>query len=312
MKATFWGVRGSLPAPLTPEQIQSKIAAVVQRISVEDLKSQDTRHNFLANLPSWITSTVGSNTSCVELENARNTTFILDAGSGIRLLGKKLSKQKKKCFHIFFSHFHWDHIHGLPFFDSLFSPSSELHFYSPKPYMKECLEGQMIPPYFPVDLSKMNQSNMHFHVLEDDQTLEIDGTTIAFKKMSHPSDSYAYSFEEHGKKLIYSTDVELSAKDITQAESDEFFRKANAIIFDAQYTAPEAIQKENWGHSSYSHAIDFAILSKIEQMYFFHHEPMYDDKKLYSILQSAKWYLEYLKIDSLKIDLAKEGQSIIL
>ena len=91
----FWGVRGSIPTPLTDQQIKSKIQAVVQRISPKDLVSQDARQAFLDKLPNWVNGTIGGNTSCVHLKNKNGTNFILDAGSGLRGLGKKLVKNKE-------------------------------------------------------------------------------------------------------------------------------------------------------------------------------------------------------------------------
>ena len=310
MKVEFWGVRGSIPSPLTPEQIKSKIQAVVQRISVKDLKSQDSRQNFIDNLPDWLNGTVGGNTSCVTVTNKNDTNFILDAGSGIRLLGKKLAAKKQKVFHIFFSHFHWDHIQGLPFFDPFFNPNSEIHFYSPKDGLKDFLEQQADSPYFPVKMKNMNQENMYFHKIDENQPLFIDGTKITCKKMCHPDDSYSYCFEEDEKKVIYATDVELQQKHIEENSIVDFFSNSDMLILDSQYTAPEAIQKENWGHSSYSYAVDFSISCKIKQLYFFHHEPMYDDKKLNTILQNARMYADYANSQSLKIYLAEEGKAI--
>ena len=152
MYVQFWGVRGSLPTPLSSDQIKSKISAIVQRISASDLVSTDSRENFIQNLPESLTSTVGGNTACIEAVNAAGTEFILDAGSGIRLLGKKLAKAKTKVIHIFISHFNWDHIQGLPFFDPIYNPNVEIHFYYPGDNIREYLSMQMQSPFFPVTL----------------------------------------------------------------------------------------------------------------------------------------------------------------
>lgn len=312
MKIEFWGVRGSIPSPLTSEQIKSKIQAVVQRISEKDLLSQDSRQNFIDNLPIWLNGTTGGNTSCVCITNKNKTNFILDAGSGIRTLGKKLVAQNKNVFHIFFSHFHWDHIQGLPFFDPFFNPKAEIHFYSPKTGLKEYLEKQAESPFFPVNMKSMNQENMHFHQINEEEPLFIDDTKITVKKMSHPDDSYSFSFEENGKKVVYATDVELKSNQINDKSTIDFFSNANVLILDAQYTASEAIQKENWGHSSYNYAVDFALTCKVANLFFFHHEPMYDDKKLYTILQNARMYAAYADSSKLKINLAIEGKNITL
>ena len=104
MKIHFWGVRGSLPTPIVPEQIQSKIMAVVQRIQPSDLENGETRARFVASLPDWILGTTGGNTPCVEIQDG-NTEIILDAGTGIRVLGKNPSNITSNHFHLFFSHY---------------------------------------------------------------------------------------------------------------------------------------------------------------------------------------------------------------
>ena len=102
MKIRFWGVRGSIPTPISPEQIQAKINAVVQRIEPEDLESADSRERFLAGLPSWLYGTVGGNTPCVQLVTKDGKEMILDAGSGIRELGKKSVLPEDMHYDIFF------------------------------------------------------------------------------------------------------------------------------------------------------------------------------------------------------------------
>ena len=142
----FWGVRGSIPAPLSPQQIQSKIMAAVQRIKPEDLTNQETRAKFISNLPSWIFGTIGGNTPCIEIIH-NNTDIILDAGTGLRVLGK--NRKNNNHFHILFSHFHWDHIQGLPFFDPIFNPKTTLDIYSPWKETEEFLTKQTEEPFSP-------------------------------------------------------------------------------------------------------------------------------------------------------------------
>ena len=112
MKVKFWGVRGSLPTPLSPEQVRSKIAAVVQRIRPSDLESARSRELFLASLPPYIFGTTGGNTTCVEVRTHDDRLIILDGGSGLRDLGVSLQKKRDPAreFPLLFTHFHWDHL----------------------------------------------------------------------------------------------------------------------------------------------------------------------------------------------------------
>ena len=146
MNIHFWGVRGSIPAPLTPQQIQAKIAAAIQKITPEDIKSNESREKFLASLPEWLNGTVGGNTPCVEVTSEKGDKLIFDAGTGIRVLGKLGQPAADLHHNILFSHFHWDHIQGLPFYDVIYNPKSSFDIYSPFEKMEDYLRAQMVAP----------------------------------------------------------------------------------------------------------------------------------------------------------------------
>ncbi len=306
----FWGVRGSIPAPLSPQQIQSKIMAAVQRIKPEDLTNQETRAKFISNLPSWIFGTIGGNTPCIEIIH-NNTDIILDAGTGLRVLGK--NRKNNNHFHILFSHFHWDHIQGLPFFDPIFNPKTTLDIYSPWKETEEFLTKQTEEPFSPPSVPKSITKNINYNIITPGKNFLIDDIKVNSIKMNHPGTSYCYSFEAAGRKFIYATDVELNPSDFTPTEEAKaFFSNADAIVMDSQYTVEEAQAKKNWGHNAFCYAVDFAIQHNIKKLYLFHHEPTYDDKKLNSILQAARWYAQYINHSDLKIFLAQEGHEFNL
>ena len=305
----------------------------MERLTPGDLESPEKKERFLAGLPQWLFGTVGGNSPCVsvhidDLKNddsvmaesggaPGNTTgkkeiIVFDAGSGIRELGIAMSKEKPKNsgYHIFFSHFHWDHIMGLPFFNPAYDPSVTLEFYSPIDAMETALHGQMTAPYFPVHMESM-ASKKKFHTISGQ--IKVLGVTVDFRKMNHPGDSYSYRIDDGNKKFIYATDTELSANDFHKNdENTRFFSGADLIVIDSQYTLGEAIEKYNWGHSAFSLAVDFAANWNIKHMVLFHHDPTYDDQKLFTILQSAKWYTERMNIKGVKLSLATEGMEIVL
>ncbi|AEF81802.1 MBL fold metallo-hydrolase [Leadbettera azotonutricia] len=313
MQICFFGVRGSIAAPQLPSQIKSKISAILERLTPDDIASPENREHFLAGLPPWLFGTVGGNSPCVAVRFDKSSEVIVfDAGSGIRELGIACSKEspKPQHYHIFFSHFHWDHIAGLPFFNPAYDPSVSVDFYSPKPNLETALHGQMASPYFPVHMESMGAKKA-FRTLGE--PLDINGCKITWKKMNHPGDSYSYKVEEHQKKFIYATDTELSADDfLKNDENIAYFQGADLIVIDSQYTLGEAIDKYNWGHSAFSLAVDFAANWGIKHMVLFHHDPTYDDHKLFNILQSARWYTERMNIKGIKISLAMEGMELAL
>jgi phosphoribosyl 1,2-cyclic phosphodiesterase len=313
MRINFWGVRGSLPAPQLPAQIKSKISAILEQITPEDIQSPESRERFLAGLPPWLFGTVGGNSPCVSVATADpKECIIFDCGSGVRELGITMNREKPRPahYHIFFSHFHWDHLQGLPFFNPAYDPSIEIDFYSPKPDIEKNLTGQMVAPYFPVRLENMGASK-RFHRMEG--TVYIGDLTIQSKKMNHPGDSHSYCVTENGKRFIYATDTELTAPDFMKTEENvAFFEGADIIVLDCQYTLGEAIDKYNWGHSAFSLAVDFAANWGIKHMVMFHHDPTYNDRKLYNILQSARWYIERMNIKGIELTLATEGLELSL
>ena len=314
MVIKLWGVRGSSPTPLTPEAVRSKIAAVIQRVKPTDLASQETRELFLSRLPEYLFGTTGGNTACVEIRENPEEVIILDCGTGLREMERSIRKHHEqiKTYHIFFSHFHYDHLLGLPYFGAMYNPESVMHFYSPYPKMEEILKTFMMKPFHPVGFDSFN-ARIQFHVLEGNE-LFLESSRVNWIKRSHPNGSFAYKISSGDRSIIYSSDTELRQKDFHRNEKNmEFFQDVDAIILDAQYTLGEAFEKYDWGHSSYSMAVDFAIEFGIQDLYLFHHEPLYDDKKMSSILRSAKWYTQRSKgLPEVNVCLAKEGLEIIL
>ena len=309
MKVRFWGVRGSLPSPLVARQIQSKISAVVQRITAKDIESADSRERFISELPTWIFGTVGGNTPCVEVRGNDGTEIILDAGTGIRALGKSEGLPKHKNFNLFLSHFHWDHIQGLPFFDPMYDEDAKITVYSALESAETLLRAQQRMPYFPVEMG----DNFTFKTKKSGDTFSLGDFIVSLCRMTHPGDSHSFSFSENGKKLVYATDVELSRQDFEETQEHiSVFRDADCIILDSQYTVEESHKKVNWGHSSFCYAVDFSVRWGIKKLYLFHHEPSYDDRKLNAMLESARWYATYIAHSNVSVYLAKEGMELEL
>ncbi|MFW6312452.1 MAG: MBL fold metallo-hydrolase [Spirochaetota bacterium] len=312
MKVRFWGVRGSIPAPVTPDEIRRKIASVVQRIRPEDLRSPTTREQFLASLPPWLFGTYGGNSACIEIRLDDNSCIILDGGSGIRALAESLAHELRPVteFHIFITHFHYDHLQGFPFFAPAYNPAVSITFYSPVKGFEEIVVNHMKPPYFPVTMRDTMASNYRFVVL-DEEKVAIGPGVVSWRRHKHPGGAVAYRIEDAGGAFIFNTDAELQESDFQKTpENKAFYGGVEMIILDSQYTLGEAIEKYDWGHSSFSLGVDFVTAWNIGRLYLYHHDPLYDDRRLYKNLQSARWYARNLGNTDLQVYISEEGLEV--
>ncbi|MBN2535332.1 MAG: MBL fold metallo-hydrolase [Spirochaetales bacterium] len=311
MLVKFWGVRGSIPTPLTSQQVKNRIASVLQRVKPDDLISPESKEIFLSTLPEDIFGTVGGNTTCIEVITKNPICLIFDAGTGLRELGNYYAREKKEVneFHIFFTHFHWDHIQGIPFFAPFFNKKNSIYFYSPVPQFETYLKDQMKFPYFPIEMGFL-AARIHFIELEGREK-KIKDSVIAWRRMKHPGGCFSYKVSSNGKSTIVATDSEITEKEFKQIDENiSFFKDADMLILDSQYTLTEHINKIDWGHSSYSMDVDLASVWKVKNLVLFHHEPLYNDKKIMSIERLSRWYLNHLKNKNINIIIAIEGKEL--
>ncbi len=319
MKVFFWGTKGSLPSSYRHEEIYKKVFFVLKESTKYQIDSDEKIEAFIREqLPFYVKASYGTNTSCIEIIGGDE--FVLcDAGTGIRDFGNNLLREKAvhkdrepDTFHIFISHVHWDHIQGFPFFTPAYIPGNRVNIYSFHENIKGAFEMQQSQPFFPVPLEYM-QSNINFIELESEKEYIIAGIKIKGIKQDHPGDSYGYRFEKDGKSIVYSSDCEhregLEKEDYIFLD---FFRDADLLIFDSQYSLLDAIYtKENWGHSNNIIAVELSVKAGVKHLCMFHNEPTCDDMTLWNFLEDTRKYLKlYDPSYSLTIDLAYDGMEV--
>jgi phosphoribosyl 1,2-cyclic phosphodiesterase len=315
-QVNFRGVRGSLPTPLTSSQVEEKILKTLERAKPEDLKDPASRKAFVDQLPVHLRGCIGGNSSCIYVKIA-DQHVIFDGGSGIRELGLELMDcdfgRGEGRGHLFLSHTHWDHIMGIPFFVPFYVPGNQFTVYGAHEDIKGRLVNQQRLQYFPVSFDSL-ASTIDFVVIKEMNEVRIGSAVITLKEMAHPGKSYAYRVDYQGKSFVYATDSEYkSLRSIELQPTIDFFKDADLLIFDSQYTFIEGIEKRDWGHSSSYIGVDIALEANVKQLALFHHEPTYSDFKLAEIYELTKKYLKVVAPQSpLKILLAHEGLSIDL
>jgi DNA-binding response OmpR family regulator len=260
----FWGVRGTLPVP----------GPRAQRY--------------------------GGNTPCVTLRFPRDQFFILDAGTGIKELGRHLMTRKERLTaNILISHPHWDHINALPFFTPLYVPGNAFRIYGAAHGgigMRELISAQMDGVYFPVTIREFG-AHVEFQDLSE-QTLEIDGIHVATMLLSHPGTCLGYRLHYRDRVICYITDNELFLPSLPQYDPHyfdrlvAFVRHADALITDATYLDAEYPGKVGWGHSSISQVVDLAHNAAVKTLHLFHHDPDQDDADIDRKLAAARDLLE--------------------
>jgi phosphoribosyl 1,2-cyclic phosphodiesterase len=312
MKVKFWGTRGSIPTPLSPAAIEGKIRQALHGAVGLDLSSEAAIERYLQRLPVTIRSTVGGNTPCVEVR-AGQQLLILDAGSGLRLLGQALLKTEfgkgQGAVDILISHTHWDHLQGLPFFRPGFIPGNRVTFHSPHAHLEKAFVGQQDPIYFPVPLSYLSGDIQFRHIPAGEWT-QIGGLRVYPFRMKHPGESYAYRVEYESASLVYATDSEYSQVDRTSGQVYvDFFRNADLLIFDAQYSLNDALDKVDWGHSAPVIGAELAHRAGVRRLALFHHDPLSDDEAIYSGLRQAESYLAQ-RGSPCQVMIASEGLEI--
>lgn len=294
MQVTIWGARGSIPTPLLPEQVEKKIVQAITNMPAIDTSSEEAVARYIRSLSPLQRGTAGGNTTCIEVQSGP-TTIIVDAGTGIRELAQELMKgpcgKGKGAINLFFSHPHWDHIQGFPFFLPAYVPGNRIRIYSVHDLRSALIEQQR-SPYFPVLFSEM-AATIEYIQIDVDKPVTLGDVTVRVICNVHPGKAYSLRIADRHNSFVIANDAEY--KELTDASVQpfiDFCRNADALLFDAQFTLNEVWQKEDWGHSSALIGVDLARAAGVKKLLLAHHNPYISDSQLEDAVEDARQYQE--------------------
>lgn len=295
MRVKFWGVRGSIPTPLSTEQLQEKLFQALSGAAGVNLANLAEVQAYIASLPPNVRQVIGGNTTCVEVDTG-DELVIIDCGSGMRPLGYSLMAREfgrgQGVAHIFLTHAHWDHLQGYPFFLPAYVPGNKLFFYAVNNNPQKYLEHQQVAPiYFPIPPNAM-PADTEFIQLREGEAVRLGRTVVTSISLYHPGTAYAYRFDDGESVFVFASDGEYkSLTDTALRRYVDFFANADALVFDSQYSLRDVfLSKADWGHSSAIIGVDIAERAKVKKVITFHHDPTHSDEQIYAIANSAREY----------------------
>lgn len=276
MKIKIWGTRGSIPVPGTG------------------------------------TLEYGGNTPCVQVVANDGNHFVLDAGTGIREYGDcLLDHSKQKEVNIFITHSHWDHIQGLLFFKPMYLHDYTINLYAPAEHVqkvKNIIDVQMQPEYFPVK-SDILQAKINYFPVAAGESFKLYDIEISTTQNHHSGLTLSYKLKDEDCNFVYMTDNEIYLNECGKEITDEcilnknehlieFAKNADYLLHDCMYDTIDYKSKVGWGHSNYISLAHFAKLGKIKNLFLFHYDPNYNDKKIEEMLDKTKVYLSEINCNA--------------
>jgi phosphoribosyl 1,2-cyclic phosphodiesterase len=279
VKVTIWGCRGSLPTP-----------------------GRDTVR-------------YGGNTSCLEVELAKGSVLVLDAGTGIRELGVKLERQKVRRIQLLLTHLHLDHVEGLRFFEPLWDEQVEIGIWgppSPVVSLRERVARAFSPPLFPIEIADV-PARVNFIDVPREQWV-LDGATLRADTIVHPGPTVGYRVETGDGTLAYLPDHEpaltgsISERSCDWISGASLAAGADLLVHDAQFSEEEYSQRVGWGHSSSADAIAYGEAVGADRIVLFHHDPSHNDVWLDESEQRAQLLVASKGIVP---TLAREGMALV-
>ncbi len=320
MKIKFWGVRGSIPSSMMTQQWADHFKSLMHEFFQLGNTSPLQINAFVDNKSLPAIGGYGTGTTCVEVSD-NGQSIIIDCGSGIKNLNDALMAsgeiKTREEYHILMSHFHFDHIMGMPFFTPHFFKGKTIHYYSVQKETESIVKQMFARPTFPVTFESL-QANIKFHTIRPYEKINIQGFEVSAYHLDHPDPCYGFRVEKNNKIYAHAIDHE----SVRMSQSDlgldgGLFKNAHLLYFDAQYTESQMKTKQGWGHGTCDRGFQVAANFNIEQILFAHHDPAADlqtliqQKKEAQLILNEKFF--QLKLSpQFKWDYAFEGQAVDL
>ncbi len=234
----------------------------------------------------------GGDTTCVTVESDAGDLVIIDAGTGIRLLGNKIVESGLRALTLLFTHAHWDHLLGLPFFKPLYRDHFQVAMYgyafTPKNGIQSTIKGIFSHPYFPINTDAI-LAKLDYHDL-DLQAFKVGSLIITPIPLNHPDGGYGYSIQEGTRRFVFLTDNNLGYQHelgLSYSAYSDFCMNANLLIHDAEFTPHEYKTRQQWGHSSFEDAVRLASDAHVSTLGLFHHNQDRDDAGIDQLVSMA-------------------------
>jgi len=234
----------------------------------------------------------GGSTTCIEVRTKDSEIIIIDAGSGIRKLGNQLLNDNYFKYNIMFTHAHWDHIIGFPFFKPIYVKGTHINMFGcpcAQDSVKEMISRIMTHPNFPVDFKDIKSDILYHGACE--RSFHINSAIVTPIPLSHPCQGIGYKIVEDDKCFVFLTDNEITYKHSGGLDYKDYLdlsRNADLLIHDSEFTEEEYITRRTWGHTAYTDALELALEGKVRRFGLFHHNQERIDSALDGIVQHCK------------------------
>jgi phosphoribosyl 1,2-cyclic phosphodiesterase len=295
MKIKIWGGRGSLPSPQSPNLIEARIRSTLLGFAGSEFASQgvDAVDRYLSTLPRHQLGGFGGNTPCIEVSTPEQH-LIIDAGSGLRVLGRDMlngpcGKGQGKV-NFLFTHFHWDHLIGMPFFAPFYIKGNQIRLHAVQADIANIPRLMFQKPYFPINADQLGAEITPVQIAPR-KVLHLGDLQITPYQLDHPDPCWGFRIEHEGKVFSYCIDSEIKRSTREDLGPDlPLYQNVDLMILDAQYSLTEQMNKTGWGHGAATIGLDIAMREDVKEIVFAHFDPDATDDDIARVEKETERY----------------------